>query len=66
MDRREFITLLGGSVIAAALPVRAEQAGKIPRIGVLAGTLNDEVVGSQFWSARVRHATFLLQDDRPS
>jgi len=34
MRRREFITLVGG-VIARPLAVRAEQASKIPTVGVL-------------------------------
>src|SRR5262245_35971988 len=36
MDRRAFITLVGGSILAPPLVTEAQQAGKIPRIGVLA------------------------------
>jgi hypothetical protein len=38
MDRRAFITVMGGSVVAAPLAIGAQQAGKrVPRIGYLDG-----------------------------
>jgi putative ABC transport system substrate-binding protein len=39
MDRRAFLTLVGGSILAAPLAVEAQQTGKAPRIGYLAGNL---------------------------
>jgi len=35
VNRRDFIALLGGTVVAWPLAVRAQQAGKIPRVGFM-------------------------------
>ena len=39
MDRRTFIGTLAGVLVAAPLPIEAQRAAKIPRIGYLTGSL---------------------------
>ncbi len=54
MNRRVFLTGLSGSLLAAPLAAEAQQAGKMPKIGVL--TLNSPVVlpGEEFFWGRMR------------
>jgi putative ABC transport system substrate-binding protein len=44
MDRRAFIGTLAGGLLAAPLAAGAQQASKLPKIGFLQGTLNENAV----------------------
>ena len=58
LDRRTFLGVLTGSLLAAPLAAEAQQAGKVPRVGYLTSTLAR-------WNADGNRATGGMAVGRP-
>ena len=72
IQRREFITLLGGPAAAWPLAARAQQVGKIARIGIFAGAANPVIAAGyrafldELRKAGLNEGQNLVVDHRPT
>ncbi len=51
MDRRAFITMVGGSILVAPVATTAQRPGRIAKVGVLALPLSDDPEFRMLWEA---------------